>query len=106
MPPSSQIKIFGKIYNVKYKADPKELQTVAAYVDSKMQELSNNASVKSSTLDLAILTALNIAQEYLELKRETRANHEMLEERTERLVRRMTEALKANEAKVRSSDNS
>lgn len=99
MPPSSQIKIFGKIYNVKYKADPKELQTVAAYVDSKMQELSNTASAKTSTLDLAILTALNIAQEYLGLKRETKVNHEALEERTERLVRRMTESLKGSKSK-------
>ena len=66
---STPINIYGKTYHVK--ADPSpELEELARFVDSKMRELASTQS-KTATIDLAILTALNIAQDLLETQEDT-----------------------------------
>lgn len=66
MASGKKIQIYGKTYSLKSSSEV-DADEVAGYVDSKMKELAN-ASSKTSTLDLAILAALNIAQELLALK--------------------------------------
>ncbi|GJL77636.1 MAG: hypothetical protein NPINA01_06250 [Nitrospinaceae bacterium] len=85
MSESLKINIYGREYNVKsdsFSVDPHE---VANVVDSKMQELSRVAT-KTSTTDLAILTALNIAQELLEIKNKTGENNRNAEKRIDELI--------------------
>ena len=62
-----------------------DAEEVAGYVDSRMRELAAARS-KTSTLDLAILAALNIAQELLELKDQTEAKDELEEDKIRQLV--------------------
>ena len=62
-----------------------DAEEVAGYVDSRMRELAA-ASRKTSTLDLAILAALNIAQELLELKGQVEVKGELEEEKIRQLV--------------------
>ena len=55
-------------------------EEVAAYVDSKMHELAEMRS-KTPALDLAVLAALNIAQELMELQKQTDANNKEREDK-------------------------
>jgi cell division protein ZapA len=66
---SSQITVYGKTYKIKADLSSVKPQKLADYVDGKMHELSSGGT-KPSTIDLAILTALNIAGELFELKEE------------------------------------
>jgi cell division protein ZapA len=62
-----EIKIFGQTYTVKTDAEEDYIQEVAKYVNEKIEEvLKKTKSV--STLNVAILTALNIADDLLREK--------------------------------------
>ena len=67
MTDKSQITVYGKTYNIKTDLSGVKPQDLADYVDKKMHELSGG-SAKPSAVDLAILTALNIAGELFEIK--------------------------------------
>ena len=67
MTDKSQITVYGKTYNIKTDLSGVNPQDLADYVDKKMHELSSGKT-KPSTIDLAILTALNIAGELFEIK--------------------------------------
>ena len=58
------VKINGVEYNLKGKEDDEYLLKVAAYVDSKFKEISVNNN-KLSLSSVAVLSALNIAMNYL-----------------------------------------
>ena len=81
----AKIQIFGKTYNLKSSSGKVETEEVAVYVDSKMRELAKMSS-KTPTLDLAVLTALNIAQELIELQKQTDANNQEREDKIGRLL--------------------
>jgi cell division protein ZapA len=62
-----EIKVFGQTYTIKTDAEEDYIQEVAKYVNEKMEEvLKKTKSV--STLNVAILTALNIADDLLKEK--------------------------------------
>jgi cell division protein ZapA len=59
-----EIKVFGQTYTVKSDAEEDHIQAIAQYVNEKVDEvLKKTRSV--STLNVAILTALNIADDLL-----------------------------------------
>ena len=65
-----EIKVFGQTYTVKTEAEEDHIQKVAQYVNEKMDEvLKKTRSI--STLNVAILTALNLADDLLK-EREVR----------------------------------
>jgi len=59
-----EIKVFGQVYTVKTDADEDHLQRVAQYVNEKIDEVVKNTKSVSS-LNVAILTALNIADDLI-----------------------------------------
>jgi cell division protein ZapA len=62
-----EIKVFGQTYTVKTDAEEDYIREVAKYVNEKMEEiLKKTKSV--STLNVAILTALNVADDLLREK--------------------------------------
>ena len=63
------VDIFGSEYVIKGDGNIEYTKEVASYVDSKMREISAVTSNVSS-LKLAILTALNLADELYVLKKE------------------------------------
>ena len=85
MASSKKIQIYGKTYSLKSSSSKVDAEEVAAYVDSRMKELADARS-KTTTLDLAILAALNIAQELLELKTQAGATEEAEGEKLRQLV--------------------
>ena len=67
-----EIKVFGQTYTVKTDAKEDHIQAVAQYVNEKISEvLKKTRSV--SSLNVAILTALNIADDLLREKDKRRA---------------------------------
>ena len=62
-----EIKVFGQAYTVKTDVEESHIQEVARYVNEKMDEvLKKTRSV--SSLNVAILTALNLADDLLKEK--------------------------------------
>ena len=84
----AKIQIYGKTYSLKSSSDQVGMEEVAAYVDTKMRELAEMRS-KTSSADLAVLAALNIAQELMELQNQTEANDKAQSQK----IGRMLEAL-------------
>ena len=96
MASSKKIQIYGKTYSLKSSSSEVDAEEVAAYVDSRMKELANARS-KTSTLDLAILAALNIAQELMELKNQAGAKEEAEGETLRQLVEALDKELQGIE---------
>ena len=77
--------IYGKFYNLKSSSGEVSVESAAAFVDSKMHELSKTLK-KISSMDLAVLAALNIAQELLELQKEIGAHDQVRDAKIGRLI--------------------
>ena len=81
----AKIEIFGKSYNLKSSSGQIRVEEAAAYLDAKMYELAQGRK-KIPSMDLAILAALNITQELLELQKEVGINDQVREEKIGRLT--------------------
>ena len=73
-PTSVTVKIYGQEYTLRGEADADYVQEVARFVDARMREISATSSVAMTT-KVAILAAINIADE---LFRERQKRHEAL----------------------------
>ena len=83
-----EIKVFGQTYTVKTDAEESHIQAVAKYVNEKMEEiLRKTRSV--STLNVAILTALNIADDLLREKEKRKALLEKIEAKSKDLAEKI-----------------
>ena len=96
MASSKKIQIYGKTYSLKSSSSEVKAEEVAEYVDSRMRELATARS-KTSTLDLAILVALNIAQELLELKGQSVVREEEEGKKIQQLVSELDKELQGIE---------
>jgi cell division protein ZapA len=63
------VEIFGQQYQIVGQASPSYMKQVATHVDAKMKEIADN-NPRLDTTRLAVLSAVNIADEYLRLKQE------------------------------------
>ena len=64
---SIQVKIFGTEYTLKADTNIDYVKRIAEAVDEKMTKLAENSTIKSPS-KLAVLTALNIADELYQFK--------------------------------------
>jgi cell division protein ZapA len=60
---SISVEIFGQTYNVRGEGDPDYLTELARFVDSRMREVAAQVATVD-TVKIAILAALNIADEF------------------------------------------
>jgi cell division protein ZapA len=72
-----QVTIMGRNFTLRGEEDPQYIQMLAAYVDDKLAELQK-MSPRMALSRLAILAAINIADEYHKLR--NRANEDQVEE--------------------------
>ena len=72
------------------------MEEVAAYVDAKMRELAAALS-KTSSADLAVLAALNIAQELIELQKQNDVNDKSHEEKIGRMIESLEDEIQTIE---------
>jgi cell division protein ZapA len=61
------VTIMGRNYTLRAEEDPQYVRMIAAYVDDKLQEIAK-ISPRMSTTRLAILAAINIADELHKLE--------------------------------------
>jgi cell division protein ZapA len=78
------VEIYGQTYNLRGEGDPSYI-TGLAFVDRRMREVSGNSATVDS-LKVAILAALNIADEHLQAKTAEVEHRRNLTERLGRLV--------------------
>jgi cell division protein ZapA len=86
-----EIKVFGQTYTVKTDAEEEHIQRVARHVNEKMDEVTRNTKSVSS-LSVAILTALNIADDLI---REREKRIALLQE-VEKKSKDLTEKINLN----------
>ena len=83
-----EIKIMGQTYTVKTDTEEEYIQEVARYVHEKMDEvLKKTKSV--STLNVAILTALNIADDLLKEREKRRGLLQEVEKKSKDLAEKI-----------------
>jgi cell division protein ZapA len=85
---STSVEIFGQTYNVRGEGDPDYLTELARFVDSRMREVAAQVATVDP-MKIAILAALNIADEFSRYRKRrdeaTGAWIEKTEEMSERL---------------------
>ena len=86
------VEIFGQTYTVKAGADPGYVEELAAYVDAQMREVGRTAGAVDS-VRVAVLAALNLADECFRLRRQVRDGDEKAAARVERLAKELSAAL-------------
>ena len=86
------VEIFGQAYPIRSTLDEKYVIDLAAFVDQRMRAASD-AVPHGDVVRLAILAALNIADELSRCRDEHHLSHGSLAERTARLERFVDAAL-------------
>jgi cell division protein ZapA len=86
------VEIAGQRYPIRSSLDERYVSELAAYVDQKMRAASV-AAPSSDMLGLAILVALNIADEFFRVRQQTSSTTGDLNERAMRLERLVDDVL-------------
>jgi cell division protein ZapA (FtsZ GTPase activity inhibitor) len=79
------VEILGRTFTLKGSVSPESLQAVARKVDEQLRELQR-AFPASPLADLAILAALNLAYECLEIKEDYQQLQADIEQRSKLLI--------------------
>lgn len=91
------VRILDRTYRIKCPPEQAyELQQSAAHVDAEMRKLKNSSSI-SNTDSLAVITALNLCNEWMKLKKERNQYIETMHERIQSLQKRIEEFLATKE---------
>jgi cell division protein ZapA len=86
------VEVHGQCYPIKTTLEPGYVQDLAAYVHQKMA-LASDASPSSDTLALAVLSALNIADELFRMRDQQIDDAGSISERAQALERIVDQAL-------------
>ncbi len=92
------VEIFGQRLGLRADGDEARIQEIARFVDLRMREVADRSS-SVDTVKIAVLTALNIADElFQERETDQDTRQKRLEKQAERLVFRIDEAMKPGAA--------
>jgi cell division protein ZapA len=89
---STSVEIFGQTYNVRGEGDPDYLTELARFVDSRMRDVA----AQVATLDpmkIAILAALNIADEFSRYRKQREDAAGVWIEKTEEISNRLKQVM-------------
>ena len=78
----ARVKIYGQFYDLTCEGREEYLRELADFVDSRMREITRSTGTVD-TLTTAILAALNIADDYFQLKRTPEPSGRSVCKRTE-----------------------
>jgi cell division protein ZapA len=87
-----QIEIHGQKYPIRTELEPRYVQELAQFVEARMTAAAK-ASPSSDTVAIAILTALNITDEYFRTRAALASDSGQMAARTEALERIVDQAL-------------
>lgn len=76
----TKVKILNQLYSIRSNDDPAYVQRLADYVDQKLKQVSEGTP-SVDTLKVAILTALNIADELFRVRKVNPTDEEWYYER-------------------------
>ncbi len=79
---NAEVEIFGTSYTVKGDEDPEYVQSLARYVDEKMRALQKKSPSTVSAQKIAVLAAVNIADELFKLRRRQAEVENMIQKKT------------------------
>ena len=85
---ATDVEIFGSTYHVRGDKDPELLQELADHVDGKMREIAQQVSTVD-TAKIAILAALNIADELLQCRKQQEGERVEIQDKVTRLAERL-----------------
>ncbi len=86
-----QVEIFGEVYTVRGSDENGYLQELADLVDRKMREVAEH--VKGDTARIAILAALNLADELFQIQSRQEGERVEIREKVAALTEELTQAL-------------
>jgi cell division protein ZapA len=81
---TEKVEIFGQEYKIKGAGNPQYIHKIAGYVDKKMREIAHSSGIMSQSR-IAILAALNIADELYQERGERERLQAELEGKAARL---------------------
>jgi cell division protein ZapA len=85
---STEVEIFGQTYNVRGEGDPNYLTELARFVDDRMREVAAEVATVDP-MKIAILAALNIADEFFGYRRQREDAAGAWIEKTEEISNRL-----------------
>jgi cell division protein ZapA len=88
---TTPVEIFGEVYHVRGDDENGHLQDLADLVDRKMREVAEH--VKGDTARIAILAALNLADELFQIQSRQEGERVEIREKVTALTAELTEAL-------------
>jgi len=89
---ATTVEIMGREYRIRGAADDAYVREVAGYVDAKLREVSQGTSLPASDR-VAILAAMNIADELFQLRRAAHEEMSTIEKKTQNLISLLDEKL-------------
>ncbi len=89
---TATVEILGREYKIRGAADAAYISEVARYVDAKLREVSQGG-VAPAPDRVAIIAAMNIADELFQLKRSHSEEFSSIEKRAQSLIRMLDESL-------------
>lgn len=89
------IEIFGRQYTLRGQSDQAYADDLVALVDKKMREISKH-SPGSPFSKLAVLAAINIAHELVQLNNKQQATQSAVESKTRDMIKNIEEAFKTS----------
>jgi len=91
------VEILGQRYPIRSALDEAYVAELASYVDEKIRSAAE-ATPSSDTVRVAVLAALNIADEYFRARRTEQGWHQVLAERVARIERLLDDTLAGRSA--------
>ena len=89
---STTVEIFGQTYNVRGEGDPDYLTELARFVDSRMREVAAQVATVDP-VKIAILAALNIADEFSRYRKQRDSATGIWLEKTEEISDRLNKVI-------------
>ncbi len=89
---ATTVEIMGREYRIRGAADEQYVREVARYVDAKLREVSQGSSLPASDR-VAILAAMNIADELFQLRRASDEEMSSIERKAQNLISLLDESM-------------
>ena len=89
---STMVEIFGQTYNVRGEGDPDYLTELARFVDGRMREVAAQVATVDP-VKIAILAALNIADEFSRYRQKRESAAGIWLEKTEEISDRLNKVI-------------
>ena len=84
-----RVQIFGSEYRIASDTDPEHIRKVASYIDQKMREIASAFALRNRST-VAVLTAVNLADELFKIEEENRRMDRSSREKADQLADSVT----------------